>query len=77
MPKQVSGWWRDYFKEHPLKSDKAGTAWVSNGKLKVYCSACWDQHVAQIQHETFAAEAVGAVSTLPQGLDAISDYCTF
>ena len=43
----------------------------------MYCSACWEQHVAQIQRETLAAEAVGAVSMLPQSLDAISNYCMF
>ena len=75
MPKLQTGWWREHFIDHPLKSDRNSTAWHVHGKHKTYCAQCWDHHYAEIQQSVLAADATGVQTFLPRDDQGITNYC--
>ncbi|KAF8162558.1 hypothetical protein B0H34DRAFT_805262 [Crassisporium funariophilum] len=71
-PLQLDG--GEYYKEHPNKDDPSSDAHAPNGKVKVYCIACWHSHVAQIKLDRAAADSIGQLSMLPREDEAITNY---
>lgn len=64
------GWWHSYFTPHPKKGNKeAKEEWfLPGGKFKVYCSACYETHIKQIDQQSLDTKLAAGIPTEPETL---------